>query len=126
MTSSTTSNTTRSPIDKLVNLTVERAYLCVILCMPHKLDDCYLTAADFHDECHAAVFRAMQELHASHAEVDLLGLADRLKRSGLLHVEWDPYLFDLMAAESNISSEPEYQRILRDLARRRQMVQEAS
>lgn len=82
---------------------------------------------DFYRESHGHIFRCMQELANRAEPIDLVTLAEELRRQGLLdRVGGTPYLASLLDAVPTAAHAPQYARIVREKALLRKLIQAAT
>ena len=85
-----------------------------------------LTADDFYRPAHQHVYEAMRVLLASGEPVDVVTVADCLRRDGLLdEIGGAPFLLELQAVTPAISNAGRYAKIVRDTALLRRLIRVA-
>lgn len=85
------------------NLEMEQALLCAILINSTCLDDVDISPGDFYSKKHALIFAAMLEIAAEKQPVDLMTVADRLKRKGNLEPIGGPAYLAQIANEAPVA-----------------------
>ena len=62
----------------------------------------------FHNELHAKIFRAIQEIHLRHEPIDMLTVAEELKKKGELDEIGGPYYLSQLTMKVNSAAHVEY------------------
>jgi hypothetical protein len=108
------------------DLDVERALLGAMVLSPAALTDalaCGITAGDFYAPKHQFIFGAITSLAADGAPVDIVTVADHLRRLDLLdNAGGADYLLDLQAAVPAVGNAPRYVRRVQETAQLRRVI----
>jgi replicative DNA helicase len=108
------------------NLEAEESVLGGVLLENNALDRVVelLEAEDFYREAHRKIMRAMQALHERNEPVDLVTLADELRRRGELQdVGGSPYLVELAEKVPTAANVAHYARIVRERSILRSLIE---
>lgn len=114
---------------ELFSLEAERALLGCILIDPDALHEVAdrVMPDDFHQASHRAVYRAMRSLDAGDVALDIVTLAEALRRADAPEPAggWEAYLISLLNAVPTSLNIAGYARIVGDHARRRSLIRAA-
>lgn len=108
---------------------VEKHILGAALLAPEELDflAAALSAEDFYSPRHAALFRALVDLHTSGAEISLPGLLHALKASGRLQdAGGEAYAWEISTEIASGAGLAHHVQIVKDMAARRRLIRALS
>lgn len=107
------------------NVDLEKHILGAALLFPEEMDflAAALPAEDFYSPRHAAIYRALADLHATGAELSLPGLLHALKASGRLSdAGGEGYVWEVSGEPASGAGLAHHVQIVKDLAARRRLI----